>query len=102
MAKMTPEGKVKNKVKKILDALGVYYFFPGTYGYGRSGIPDIICCVNGWFVAIECKAGRGKATALQERELHRIKGAGGKAVTINEENINGLKEALMFLQRRKR
>jgi hypothetical protein len=40
---MTPEAKVKNKVKKILDEYGVYHFSPQTGGYGRSGVPDIIC-----------------------------------------------------------
>jgi hypothetical protein len=33
----TPEKKVKDKVVKILKDNGVYYFFPATYGMGRSG-----------------------------------------------------------------
>ena len=53
----TPEGKVKDAVKKILKSLNIYYFMPATGGYGRSGVPDIVCCVKGLFVAIECKAG---------------------------------------------
>ena len=85
---MTPEGKVKAKVAKILKELGVYYFFPATGGYGRSGVPDIVCCANGYFLAIECKAGKGTTTALQDRELAAIKDAGGAAVVINEENIS--------------
>ena len=35
----TPEKKVKDKVVKILKYYGVYYFFPATYGMGRSGVP---------------------------------------------------------------
>ena len=85
---MTPEGKVKAEVVKILKELGVYYFFPATGGYGRSGVPDIVCCANGYFLAIECKAGKGTTTALQDRELTAIKDAGGAAVVINEENIS--------------
>jgi len=81
---MTPERNIKNKVVAILKKYGVYYFFPATYGMGRSGVPDIICCVSGRFLAIECKAGRGKPTALQMHEIDSILSAGGSALIINE------------------
>ena len=81
----TPEKKVKAKVVEILKAHGVYYFFPATYGMGRGGVPDIICCYRGRFIAIECKAGAGKTTALQERELERIRYAGGVAIVVSDD-----------------
>jgi Holliday junction resolvase len=59
---MTPEGKVKKQVKKILDDVGAYHFSPMTAGYGRSGVPDIIACVKGKFIGIECKAGKNEPT----------------------------------------
>lgn len=84
---MTPEAKVKASVVKLLKQYEVYYFFPATHGFGRSGVPDIVCCMNGIFVAIECKAGNGKTTALQDREIKRIKENKGIAFVVNEENI---------------
>ena len=84
---MTPEGKVKVAVKKQLDALGCYYFFPATGGFGRSGVPDIVGCYNGRFFGIECKAGKGTTTALQDKELAKIVEAGGIAMVINENNM---------------
>jgi Holliday junction resolvase len=87
MAK-TPEAKVKDSVVKILKAHGVYYFFPATGGFGRSGVPDIICCYNSQFLAIECKAGKNIPTALQLRELKNIMLAGGHTWVVNEENIH--------------
>lgn len=89
---LTPEAKVKKKVKEELDRMGVYHFSPMQNGMGRAGIPDIIGCLDGQFIAIECKAGRGTTTALQERELTRIQNAGGYAIVVNETNINQLKE----------
>jgi len=86
----TPESKVKAKCTALLKAAGVYYFFPVANGMGRAGIPDIICCANGKFLAIECKAGKGTTTALQERELAAIRAAGGVAVVINESNLTML------------
>lgn len=88
---MTPEAKVKVRVKKVLDEHKVYYFLPATGGYGRAGVPDIIACFNGQFIAIETKAGKGKTTALQERELSRIKANGGTTFVINEDNLDDLK-----------
>jgi Holliday junction resolvase len=89
---LTPEAKVKKKVKEILDQMGVYHFSPMQNGMGRAGIPDIIGCLDGCFIAIECKAGKGTTTALQERELTRIQNAGGYALVVNETNINQLWE----------
>ena len=39
---------------------------------------------------VECKAGHGKTTALQDRELRRIREAGGSTFIINENNIDEL------------
>jgi Holliday junction resolvase len=92
----TPESKTKKAVKHMLDEEGVYHFFPPANGYGRSGLPDIICCYRGWFIAIECKAGKGRVTALQERELERIREAGGFALVVydNEDDLNMLAQTL--------
>lgn len=84
----TPEAKVKKKVVEILHKYGAYYFFPATHGYGRSGVPDIVCCVNGRFVAFEIKAGTNKPTALQEREIRHIQETKGIAAVIRENNID--------------
>jgi Holliday junction resolvase len=83
----TPESKVKAAVVKILKANNVYYFFPATGGFGRSGVPDIICCLKGKFVGIECKANGNKPTELQLRELHKINKAGGITFVIDEQGI---------------
>ena len=88
---MTPEAKVKAKVKKILDGHGIYYFLPATGGYGRSGVPDIICCYNSQFLAIECKAtAKNKPTALQEKEMRKIREAFGETFVIHADNIDEL------------
>ncbi len=94
----TPEKLVKDKVKKLLDSLGIYHFSPPGMGLGRAGIPDIIGCHKGRFIAIECKAGKGKTTALQERELDAIRAAGGFAFVVRETNLEELKEQLTCLK----
>jgi len=93
----TPEKKVKVKIEAILKAVGAYYFFPATHGYGRSGVPDIIACIHGNFLAIECKAGTNTPTALQERELERIRQNGGIAVVANEANSDVIRSLIIKL-----
>lgn len=86
----TPEAKVKAKIKAILKEHNVYYAMPIGTGYGNSGVPDFLCCVNGKFVAIEAKAGKGEPTALQWKNLGAVNDAGGYALVIRENNIDYL------------
>ncbi len=90
----TPESKVKAAVRKILNEFDVYHFMPPGNGFGRAGIPDIIGCVDGRFIAIECKAGKGKTTALQERELEWIAETGGFTFVAREDNLDELRQRL--------
>lgn len=85
---MTAEGRVKARVKNYLDRFGAYHFSPQSGIYGRSGIPDIVGCLEGNFFAIECKAGDNTATALQEKEVKKIRAAGGVAIVVNESNVD--------------
>ena len=95
----TPEGKVKARVKVILKELFAYYTMHVTGGFGTSGAPDFLVCLKGNFIGIECKAGKGKPTALQEKNLHDIAQAGGQALVINEDNVENLRELLIWRTR---
>jgi Holliday junction resolvase len=81
----TPERKVKTKVTKLLTERGAYWFYPVASGYGSAGIPDIVCCYRGKFIGIECKAGSGRTTALQENNLERIRLCKGFALVVRED-----------------
>jgi len=94
---MTPEKKVKNAVVAVLKDAGAYYFYPVTGGYGASGVPDIVACYRGKFIGIECKAGKGKPTKLQEKNLDDIRTAGGWTLVINENNIASVVDVLRLI-----
>lgn len=94
---MTPEGKVKKQVKKILDDLGCYHFSPMMDGYGKSGVPDIIACYHGMFIGIECKSGKNEPTLLQKHNMDLIQRAGGYTIVVNESNIQVLLTTLKEL-----
>ena len=94
----TPEAKVKAKIKKILKDHNVYYAMPIGTGYGSSGVPDFLCCVNGNFLAIEAKAGKGTTTALQDKNIRDIKQAGGTAAVIAEEQLEYLEQLIQLMK----
>ncbi len=50
--------------------------------YGTAGVPDIIACINGRFVAFEVKTETGKLTKLQEITIQRIRKAKGQAFKV--------------------
>lgn len=90
----TPEKRVKDKVKAMLKEKGAYFFMPATAGFGKSGVPDIVACLDGKFWGIECKAQPNKPTALQEKNLVQIHHAGGIAVAVDETGLGALKMML--------
>jgi hypothetical protein len=83
---MTPEGRVKNMVKKGLDALGVHWrFMPVQTGFGGVAL-DFIICVNGWFISIETKKdAKSKLTPLQQSTAGDIRAAGGLVFTVYDQ-----------------
>jgi hypothetical protein len=81
---VTPEAKVKAKIKAILKEEKIYYAMPIGTGFGNSGVPDFLCCVNGLFLGIEAKANGGKPTELQKKNLKDIELCGGYTAVINE------------------
>lgn len=91
---MTPEAKVKKKIRTVLEKCGAYYAMPVTGGYGASGVPDFLICIKGRFIAVEAKAGTNKPTALQVSNMKRIEDAGGLSIVINEHNVDQLETIL--------
>ena len=79
----TPEGKVKDEVKKYLKSIGAYYFMPVQTGYGAAGV-DFYICYEGWFIAIETKAGEAVPTPRQRKVLVDVDACGGMALCIND------------------
>ena len=78
---MTPEAKVKAEIVAYLKSVGAWYDNNVRTGYGRAGVPDLVCCYRGRFLAIEVKASGAKApTPYQRRELAAIVQAGGRAI----------------------
>lgn len=60
--------------------------------YGTNGIPDIICCYCGRFVAFEVKTEKGRPSRLQDAVIRQIGRAGGLALVVR--SVEDVKAAL--------
>ena len=94
------EKDITNKILKYLKTLDKCYCFKEHGGsYGSAGIPDIICCYRGRFVAFEVKTEKGRTTALQDMNIRKINEADGIAVVVRSVDdvknvIKGMEEEL--------
>ena len=91
---MTPEVKVKAKIKALLKQYGAYYTMPVMNGMATNGTPDFAVCDTGRYLGLEAKAGKGKPTKLQWARLAEIEAAGGCTMVINETNLEVLEKWL--------
>ena len=80
---MAEEKQFENKVKEFLKQNGAWYvkYWAGA-PYTKSGIPDILACIDGHFVGIELKSSNGRPSALQIYNVRKIRESGGAAFVL--------------------
>lgn len=91
---MAAEKTFENKIKKFLEDNGCWYVKYFANRMTKAGVPDILACVNGYFVAIEVKAPNGKASELQWWNVDKIREAGGIAVVLYPDQFDEFKERI--------
>ena len=93
MIVIAAEKQFENKIKKYLESRGAWFvkYWAGAQ-YTKSGIPDILACINGYFVGIEVKAPNGIASELQLHNVHAIRAAGGFAFALYPSKFDEFKK----------
>jgi hypothetical protein len=97
----TPEGRIKNKIKRLIDEFGesIYSYMVVPSGYGKTTI-DYLLCVDGLFVAIEAKKPGAEPTERQKGVLEDIRRAGGSTFVVNDdESLTVLEQFLRGVMR---
>lgn len=74
------ESTVQGRIIQALEQRGAWVVKVHQTGRGRRGIPDVIACYRGIFLAIEVKAPGGQTTDHQRVQLRQIQAAGGHAM----------------------
>lgn len=76
------EKDFENKIKSFLKDQGAWFVKTWSNGIQREGIPDILACLNGYFLGIEVKAEKGHPSDLQLKNIRDIRDAGGIAMVL--------------------
>lgn len=63
----------------------------------EAGVPDILCCVGGQFIALEVKQATGRVTPLQGEQMRRIASTGGIAAVVR--NLDEAREIIEEVKR---
>ena len=79
---MAEEKVFENKIKTYLDSRGCWHVKFFANKFTKVGIPDLLCCVNGYFVAIEVKASNGRPSDLQIWNRDKIRKSGGYCIVL--------------------
>lgn len=95
-----PEKSFENKIKKFLEEEGCYYIKTHGDRFSKVGTPDLIICCNGYFLGVEVKAEKGRASALQLYHIEQIHKAGGKARVLYPKDFEEFKNEIKLLKSR--
>jgi hypothetical protein len=84
---VTPEGRVKAKVKAVLTKFKAYYHMPVMNGMGAPTL-DFVGCHRGRFFAIETKAANKQPTERQWQTIETMRKSRAVVFVVNE--VSGL------------
>lgn len=89
---MGPEKYFEIKVKDFISEQGGWLVKFFANRMTKKGIPDILACVNGYFLAVEIKAQNGKPSELQIKKCKEIRSSGGQAFILYPSGFNEFKK----------
>jgi len=95
---MGPEKTFETKIKNYLKAEGAYFVKYFANGFTKKGIPDILACINGYFIGIEVKADSGHPSELQIHNVEEIRKSGGFAFIVYPSGFEKLKNFIEDLK----
>lgn len=92
------EKQFETKLRKIIENQysGWTVKFFGC-AFTAAGTPDLLCCIKGYFLAIECKTDTGRLSQLQKVKIKQILSAGGLAVVAAPRDAEYIKSIIEHL-----
>jgi Holliday junction resolvase len=98
VSNIAAEKNFENKVKKYLEEKGCWYIkYWGGAQFTKSGIPDLLICCNGIFLAVELKGPSGKPSELQLWTIDQIKKSGGFSFVLYPKDFEKFKKLIAVL-----
>ncbi len=91
------EKDFENQVKQFLKDCGCWVLKTWSNGIQREGVPDLLVCCDGCFVAVELKAEKGTAKPLQLKNVKWIRDAGGIAIILYPDKFDEFKHMIKLI-----
>lgn len=79
---MKTEATIQSEILRYLKSLGALCWVIKAALCNERGVPDILCCYRGRFVAFEVKTKKGRLSGPQRVQLDRIRAARGRAAVV--------------------
>lgn len=84
-------------MKNFLESEGCWFVKFFANAYTKSGIPDLLVCCRGYFLAVEVKAQNGKPSELQKRNIKNIIKQYGYGVILYPDQFDDFKEMVSWI-----
>jgi len=101
---MAQEKNFENRLRAWLHTMGIYpagmpadketvqtmgwYLKVWGGGFQKSGIPDLLMCVNGIFFAVELKSSSGRPSDIQRKNIGMVNRGGGIGLVLYPEGLD--------------
>lgn len=89
----------QSKVISWLEKQNAYAVKFNASGISKNGVPDVLVCLNGYFLGLELKTDKGFASALQKYNINQINMMGGISIVLRPSMWEDFKKyTLEFLE----
>lgn len=95
---MQNEKVFENRIKRYIKEQGGYCVKYWGGAFTQAGVPDLLICINGYFLGVEVKAEKGRPSQLQLLNIEEIKKAGGIAMVLYPKGFEEFKKLIQGLK----
>lgn len=92
---MTEEAKFQKKIITYMESIGAFVTKFNASGISKTGVPDLLMCYKGRYLALEVKKESGTISDIQQWNLNQIRKAGGEAVCIKPSDFEEFKKHII-------
>lgn len=92
------EKNFEKKVKKFLKEQHCWVLKTWSNGVQREGVPDLLVCCDGHFIAVELKAENGKPSELQLKNIEWIRNAEGIAIVLYPDQFDQFQHMIKLIR----
>ena len=96
---MAQEKHFENRIKEFIKSEGGWCVKFFANAFTKAGVPDLLCCINGYFVAVEVKAESGRPSPLQIKNCDQIREAGGFSFILYPSGFEDFKLFVIMLNK---